>query len=131
MVAAWLAAVRFGRPGLSAPGGVYVSASLKEEFGIAILEAMASGLVVVTPREGGPATYVEHGVTGLLVDTTSRSDLADAVVAALELAAAPDSAARGDRVRNRVAEEFGITTMASSLATIYSEVARDAARHQS
>jgi glycosyltransferase involved in cell wall biosynthesis len=131
VVATWLAAVRLGRPGLSASGGVYVSASLKEEFGIAILEAMASGLVVVTPREGGPATYVEHGVTGLLVDTTSRSDLAHAVVSALELAAAPDAAARAGRVRNRVAEEYGITTMASSLATIYSEVARDAARHQS
>ena len=131
VVANWLAAVRLGRPGLSASGGVYVSASLKEEFGIAILEAMASGLVVVTPREGGPATYVEHGVTGLLVDTTSRSDLADAVVSALELAAAPGAAARAGRVRNRVGEEFGIATMASSLAAIYSEVARDAARHQS
>ncbi|MFW5468923.1 glycosyltransferase [Knoellia sp. CPCC 206435] len=131
VVANWLAAVRLGRPGLSAPGGVYVSASLKEEFGIAILEAMASGLVVVTPREGGPATYVEHGVTGLLVDTTSHSDLAHAVVSALELAAAPDAPARAGRVRNRVAAEFGITTMASSLAAIYSEVARDAARHQS
>ena len=70
-------------------------------------------------------------MTGLLVDTTSRSDLAHAVVSALALAAAPDAAARAGRVRNRVAEEFGITTMASSLATIYSEVARDAARHQS
>ncbi|KGN42623.1 glycosyltransferase [Knoellia aerolata] len=130
VVATWLAAVRLGRPGLSAPGGVYVSASLKEEFGIAILEAMASGLVVVTPREGGPATYVEQGVTGLLVDTTSPTALAGAVVSALELAAAPDAAARADHVRNRVAEEFGVATMASSLAAIYSEVSRDAARHQ-
>ena len=131
VVATWLAAVRLGRPGLSAPGGVYVSASLKEEFGIAILEAMASGLVVVTPREGGPATYVEQGVTGLLVDTTSPTELAGALVSALELAAAPEAAAHAERGRARVVEEFGIQTMASSLATIYSEVARDAARHQS
>ena len=88
---------RGGRPGLGAPGGVYVSASLKEEFGIAILEAMASGLVVVAPREGGPATYVEHGVTGLLVDTTSPTALAGAVVSALDLAAAPGR--RGARRR--------------------------------
>ncbi|EAP97614.1 Glycosyl transferase, group 1 [Janibacter sp. HTCC2649] len=131
VVATWLAAVRLGRPGLSGPGGIYVSASLKEEFGIAILEAMASGLVVVTPREGGPATYVEQGVTGLLIDTTSPTALSGAVVAALELAAAPDAAARADHARSRVAKEFGIATMASSLAAIYSEVSRDASRHQS
>ena len=71
-VAVWLAAVRHGRPGVSAPGGIYVSASLKEEFGIAILEAMATGLVVVAPWEGGPATYVDDGVTGILADTRSR-----------------------------------------------------------
>ena len=131
VVATWLAAVRLGRAGLSAPGGVYVSASLKEEFGIAILEAMASGLVVVAPGGGGPATYVEHGVTGLLVDTTSTDVLAGAVVAALGLAAAPDAAARAQHARSVVTDEFSIATMASSLATVYSEVTRDAARHQS
>ena len=130
-IATWLAAVRRGRPGLSAPGGVYVSASLKEEFGIAILEAMASGLVVVAPQEGGPATYVEQGVTGLLVDTTSTTALAGAVLSALDLAAAPDAAARADRARALVADRFSVTTMASSLATLYSEVSRDAARDQS
>ena len=131
MVATWLAAVRLGRTGLSAPGGVYVSASLKEEFGIAILEAMASGLVVVAPGGGGPATYVEHGVTGLLVDTTSADVLADAVVAALGLAAAPDAAARAHHARAVVTDQFSIAKMASSLATVYSEVTRDAAPHQS
>lgn len=130
VVATWLAAVRRGRPGLSGPGGVYVCASLKEEFGIAILEAMASGLVVVTPREGGPATYVEPGITGLLVDTSSQDALAGAVVSALDLASAPDAAARAEDARTLVAEKFGIGMMASSLATLYTEVARDAAHHQ-
>jgi len=130
VVATWLASVRRGRPGLSGSGGVYVCASLKEEFGIAVLEAMASGLIVVTPREGGPATYVEPGVTGLLVDTTSSIALAGAVVEALDLAAAPDAASRADYARSVVAEEFSIAGMASSLAAIYSEVSRDAAHHQ-
>jgi glycosyltransferase involved in cell wall biosynthesis len=121
-VATWLAAVRLGRPGLSAPGGVYVSASLKEEFGIAILEALASGLVVVAPREGGPATYVEHGVTGLLVETSSPKALAAALVAALDLAADRGAATRADRARALVAERFGIATMAASLAAVYSQV---------
>lgn len=122
-VATWLAAVQRGRPGLCAPGGVYVSASLKEEFGIAILEALASGLVVVAPREGGPATYVDDGVTGLLVDTTAPDLLAAAVVSALDLASAPDASARAEKARAVVVQDFGIATMASSLVSVYEEVA--------
>ncbi len=131
VVAAWLAAVRLGRPGLAAPAGVYVSASLKEEFGIAILEAMASGLVVVAPRDGGPATYVENGVTGLLADTGSPAALAAALASALDLASAPGAAARADKARALVTDQFSIQTMASALATIYREVTHDTARHQS
>ncbi len=50
------------------------------------------------PWEGGPATYVEDGVTGVLVDTRVPAALAGAVVAALDLTAAPgaeDRAAGG------------------------------------
>ncbi len=72
VVARWTAAVRCGLPGLSAPRGIYVCASVKEEFGIALLEAMASGLLVVAPDGGGPATYVEEGVTGFLTATWAR-----------------------------------------------------------
>ena len=131
VVAAWLAAVWLGRPGLAAPAGVYVSASLKEEFGIAILEAMASGLVVVAPRDGGPATYVEHGVTGLLADTGSPVALGDALASALDLASAPSAAERAEKARALVADQFSIQTMASALAAIYREVTHDTARHQS
>ncbi|SDB95534.1 Glycosyltransferase involved in cell wall bisynthesis [Raineyella antarctica] len=130
-VAVWLAAVRHGRPGLSAPAGVYVSASLKEEFGIAILEAMASGLVVVAPLEGGPATYVDDGVTGFLVDTGSPTALVAGTASALDLASAPAAGERADRARRLVAERFSIEAMASALAAIYLEVTRDPARHQS
>ncbi len=131
VVAVWLAAVRHGRPGLATPAGVYVSASLKEEFGIAILEAMASGLVVVAPRDGGPATYVEHGITGVLADTGSPGALGVALASALDLASAPGATEHADRARALVTERFSIQTMASALAAIYKEVTHDTARHQS
>jgi glycosyltransferase involved in cell wall biosynthesis len=130
-VAIWLAAVRRGRPGRCAPNGVYVCASHKEEFGIAILEAMASGLVVVAPCEGGPATYVEPGVTGLLVDTHDPDALGAGLASALALAKRPDASERAERAEALIAERYSIETMAAALATVYSEVSRDAARHQS
>jgi glycosyltransferase involved in cell wall biosynthesis len=102
---------------------VYACASLKEEFGIALCEALGSGLVVVAPNDGGPPTYVEDGVTGVLVDTADPAALGDAVSAALDLAAAPDSEARAAHARQVVLDRFSITTMAQSLAPVYGEVA--------
>ncbi len=122
-VTRWLAAVRYGRPGLSAPFGVYVCASMKEEFGIALLEAMATGLTVVAPTEGGPATYVEHGVTGLLVDTGDGAALARSIAQALALAAGVQGGAHAARSRAMVASNFTIEAMASTLTDVYRDVA--------
>jgi glycosyltransferase involved in cell wall biosynthesis len=122
VVRLWMAAVRRGRPGLAAPDGVYVAASLKEEFGIAIVEALTSGLVVVAPEAGGPATYVEQGVTGVLVDTSSPEALAEAVTSALDLAADPE-AAGADSARAALRERFGIDATAAALDEVYRGVA--------
>ncbi len=125
--ARWLAAVRTGVPGLAAPNGLYVCASLKEEFGLALLEAMAAGLVVVGPDGGGPATYVEHGDTGLLAATWDASALAAAMEGALALAAEGDPD-RARRARAMVADHFTIQAMAKALGPVYAGVARDEAR---
>jgi glycosyltransferase involved in cell wall biosynthesis len=122
-VATWLAATLRGRPGLSAPGGVYVSASLKEEFGLAILEAMAASLVVVAPDGGGPATYVQPGVTGVLTDTSSNEALASAVLAALALARSPQTQMAQRRALAHLRDRFSIDTMADALACVYAGAA--------
>ncbi len=118
----WLAAARYGRPGLAAPHGAYVCASVKEEFGLALLEAMATGLVVVAPGSGGPATYIESGVTGFLVDTRDPVALAKAVMDALDLAVGPGGNAIAKRARETVARSFTIQAMAASLSNIYARV---------
>ncbi len=121
--ARWLAAARFGRPGLAAPHGVYVCASMKEEFGIALLEAMATGLPVVAPAAGGPATYVEQGVTGFLVDTSDRTALAVGISDALDAAVGPFGPENAQRASDMVAGTFTIQGMATTLATVYRDVA--------
>jgi len=92
----WLAAARLGLRDLVAPGGVYACASVKEEFGIALLEAMATGLLVVAPDAGGPATYVEDGVTGFLAATSDVRRLRAALDKALTAAGGPDGSARSE-----------------------------------
>ncbi|MCU1447348.1 glycosyltransferase [Cryobacterium sp.] len=121
-VARWLAAARYGRPGLAAPSGVYVCASMKEEFGIALLEAMATGLTVVAPDAGGPATYVEDGTTGFLVNTADAARLAGGISDALDLAGGPFGAEFAERAADMVAGTFAIQAMAGTLAGVYRSV---------
>ncbi len=127
VVARWLAAAHAGRASLIAPGGVYVCGSLKEEFGLALLEALASGLVVVGPDAGGPATYIEHGVTGILARAGDPAELAAAFLAALELASQP-APARVGRARDRISNGLTVDSMADTLAGIYTSVTAEEPR---
>lgn len=124
-VARFVAAARFGLPGLSAPHGVYVCGSLKEEFGIALLEAMGSGLLVVAPDGGGPATYVEQGVTGFLTRTWDLAQLRDSMSIALTASREETTDDRAVRSRATVERSFTIQAMASALSAVYSDVRDD------
>ncbi|WP_421733938.1 glycosyltransferase [Cellulomonas sp.] len=125
VVARWVAAARTGLPGLSAPRGVYVCSSLKEEFGIALLEAMASGLLVVAPDGGGPATYVVEGDTGFLTATWHADRLADAIDSALTASLAETDDRRAERSHATVEESFTIQRMARMLDDVYARVVAD------
>ncbi len=117
-IARLLVSAARGHRGAWSPGGVYVDGALKEEFGLAVLEAMAAGLVVVAPSTGGPSTYVEPGQTGELVDP--GADLADAITRAFALV---EREGRVEQARNMVATRYSVETMAEQLVDLYQPVA--------
>jgi glycosyltransferase involved in cell wall biosynthesis len=104
-----------------APGGAYACGSRKEEFGLAIVEALAAGLPVVAPHAGGPPSYVEDGVTGRVADTLDRTALAAAIHDALDLAGREGRAARA---RQLVAQRFSIGAMSDALLPVYGAAER-------
>ncbi len=62
-----------------AEASCFVLPSLKEGFGIVILEAMAAGVPVIATNVGGIPDIVENGNTGILVEPKNPSQVADAI----------------------------------------------------
>ncbi|HEX5385200.1 MAG TPA: glycosyltransferase family 4 protein [Gemmatimonadales bacterium] len=57
----------------------YLSATMHEGFGLVYLEAMASGLPVITPNHGGQVDFLRDGETGFLVPPGDAERLAAAI----------------------------------------------------
>jgi glycosyltransferase involved in cell wall biosynthesis len=120
-VARLLVSARVGRSPAVGAGGVYVCGSRKEEFGLAIVEALFAGLPVVVPRIGGPATYVADGRTGFLVDTGDADEIAAGIHAALAVA---DDDGRASAAQDLVRRRFTIGAMAQAVEAVYAGAAR-------
>ncbi|MFD5826142.1 glycosyltransferase family 4 protein [Lentzea sp. NPDC060358] len=109
------------RPAASGAPHVYACSSAKEEFGIAVLEAMEAGLLAVGPQRGGLSCYVDEGRNGFLVDTSSARSLGEGLDRVVGLGATTaDVAAAGQRT---VRERFHIDAVAEPFAALYRRLA--------
>jgi glycosyltransferase involved in cell wall biosynthesis len=93
--------------------------SFAEGVPVVLMEAMASGLPVVTSRIAGIPELVEDGVSGHLVPPGNPEALAEAIVGVLT---APDRAAMGAAGRRRVTRDFNTRTEAEWLAQLLMSV---------
>lgn len=105
-------------PAYYAAADVVAAPSHYESFGLAALEAMASGAAVVASRAGGLALTIEDGRSGLLAPPDDHHALAAQILRVLEDPALAATLRAGARRR---AEEYGWETVARRISALYEQ----------
>jgi glycosyltransferase involved in cell wall biosynthesis len=107
-------------PSLYRQASVFAIPSDQEGLGIVGLEAMASGLPVVSTRCGGPEAYVLPGKTGFLVDINQEGPFAEAL--SYLLTHESDRLRMGEQSRRLVEEQYTFDPFVKHLREVYSTV---------
>ena len=99
---------------------IFVLPSYREAFGIAYLEAMASGLLAIGVEGQGSAEFIRHKQNGLLTRAQDVEDLARTIRFALQnVPVTQQMAAAG---RDMAKREFNWSSHARALHAVYSEL---------
>ena len=94
-----------------------------EAFGLALAEAMASGLPTIATKIGGCREVVQDGVTGLLVPLGDQSELSAALSALLDSGSGPSLRAEMGRMgRSYVEANFSQDRQIQRLLSLYQEI---------
>lgn len=111
---------------LLACADVFLLPSGSESFGLAALEAMASGAPVVASRVGGLPEVVAHGESGYLYPVGDVDDMADAAV---ELLTNPETHKRMSENGRRIAEErYSAAAIVPKYEAIYERIVNGGGR---
>jgi len=99
---------------------LFALSSVEEGLGLPVLEAMATGLPVVSTRCGGPETVVVDGETGYLTPVADAEAMAEKVRALVADAGA--RAAMGERARRIAEKQFSLETAGRVIVEKYDEL---------
>ncbi len=95
---------------------VFALASVREQFGLVLVEAMACETAVVAVDRFGPGEIVDDGATGWLVEPDDVGGLAAALLHAIDDPA--ERARRGAHARAVAVERYGWPKLAERLAGV-------------
>jgi glycosyltransferase involved in cell wall biosynthesis len=107
-------------PAFLSAADVLALASVREQFGQVLVEAMAAELPLIAVDRFGPAEIVEPGVTGWLVEPDDAAGLADALVEAVGDRA--ERVRRGAAARVAAEERYAWPALAQRLADTLDDV---------
>ena len=96
---------------------IFISASHTESFGLAIVEAMASGTAVVATATDGAREVIDDGVNGILVPIGNPEAIAAAVADLLEKA--EERKRLGSAAQSGARERFGLQRMILQTEQVY------------
>ena len=99
-----------------------VLASVREQFGLVLVEGMACRLPAIAVNRFGPAEIVADGATGWLVEPDDEAGLAAALRAAID--DPREQALRAELARRAALERYSWPALAGRLARVLAEVAR-------
>lgn len=120
------AGLRSDVPRCLAAMDVYLQPSYYEGHSIAMLEAMAAGLPIVSTLVGGTSELVCDGRTGFLHSSGAYDPIATSIV---DLYRQPDlRSAMGGAGRERVATHFSVAKMAEQYEDLYRRILRTSER---
>jgi glycosyltransferase involved in cell wall biosynthesis len=106
-------------PSLLAAADLFALASVREQFGQVLVEAMASGLPPIAVNRFGPGEIVADGETGWLVEPDDIGALATALLEAIDNPG--ERARRGARAHAVAAERYGWPALAARFAAVLDE----------
>jgi glycosyltransferase involved in cell wall biosynthesis len=93
----------------------FVLPSAFETFGVVFVEALATGLPVISTRSGGPEDFIDPDL-GVLIDQDDEAALTDAMVSVAS------REFQADRLRDRVAGRFSFEALAQDLLAVYTRL---------
>lgn len=99
---------------------VFALASVREAFGLVLVEAMFAELPIVATRVGGIPSIVEEGNTGYLVRPSQPAELADSIGALIDNPSLRESMGRIGR--QRALEHFSADRYVRDVDTLYTRL---------